>query len=124
MSILVIPIFILVLALPIAWFVSEFKSQKRSIRCSLGILSILCCFGVAWLAAQLVRLNYNAWYGFASKELIDTTISQIEAGRTDVVLHELKELQETFRPTYEYRAHYDELVKEAVQNMKESEETR
>ena len=84
----------------------------------------MCCFGVAWLAAQLVRLNYNAWYGFASKELADTTISQIEAARTDVVLHELKELQETFRPTYEYRAHYDELVKEAVQNMKQSGETR
>ena len=117
MSILVIPILLLVLVLPVAWFISEFKSDKRSTRCLLGSLAILCCFGVAWLAAQLCRLNYNAWYGSASKRLIDTTITQIESGDHEVLLRELKQLQADFRPTYENRAHYDELVKQSVERI-------
>ena len=125
MSILVIPILLLVLGLPVAWFVSEFKSQKRSVRCLLGTLAILSCFGVAWLAAQLCRLNYNAWYGTASKQLVDTTISQIEAGNNALLLKELKQLQEDFKPTYEYRAHYDDLVKQSVERLeRESGKTR
>ena len=114
---------ICILAFPIAWLVSEFKSTRNP-RIVLGILAILSACGVAAVIGGLQRLNYNAWYGLASKELIDTTISQIETGRTDVVLLELKELQKQFQPTYEYRAHYDELVRKTVQEMKMSGETR
>ncbi len=118
MSILVIPILIIVVGLPIAWLVSEFRSNKRSIRCVLGILSILSCFGIAWLTAQFVRLNYNAWYGFAFKSLIDASIEKMENGKTDVVLKELKILQDKFQPTYENRANYNELVTEAADKIK------
>lgn len=112
-----------VLGFPIAWLVAEFKAGRLA-RIVLGILAILSACGIAAIIGGLQRLSYNAWYGFASKELVDATVSQIEAGRTDVVVLHLKELQNQFKPTCEYRAHYDELVRETVQKMKESGNTR
>ncbi len=65
-----------------------------------------------------IATNYNAWYGSASKDLIDTTITQIEDGNIDHVMSVLRRLNLDYHPTYENRANYDELVKEAVSLMK------
>jgi hypothetical protein len=62
-------------------------------------------------------LNANAWYGFATKELIDATVVELDQGNQDRVLASLKHLREQFHPTYENRARYDELVKVAVAEM-------
>ena len=118
MSITITPILIIIIALPIAWLISEFKTDKRSIRCSLGILAILSCFGVAWVTAQLVRLNYNAWYGSSSKSLIDSVIEKLEDKDIETTLQELKKLQEEYRPTYESKAHYNELIDKTVKRLK------
>ena len=115
---IIIPV-VCVIGFPIAWLISEFKSTRRT-RVILGILAILSATGVAAIVGLLQRLNYNAWYGFASKDLIDTTVVHLEAGETDSVLRELKQLQGKFSPTYEGRAHYNELVDATVQDMKES----
>ncbi len=74
--------------------------------------------GVACLVGYLSRFNYNAWYGGASKDLIDTTITQLEDGKIDRVMSVLRRLNLDYQPTYENRAHYDELVNEAVSQMK------
>src|SRR4051794_20313355 len=110
-------VLILVVVLPFAWLTSEFQ-HRRWLRVILGTSAILLSFGVAYLVGSLARLNYNAWYGGATKELIDTTIGELEAGNTDLVLSSLKRLQANYRPTYESRANYDELVSEIAAEMR------
>jgi len=73
--------------------------------------------GVAYLVGHLSRWNYNAWYGCASKDLVETTVTQIEDGNIDRVMSVLRRLNLDYRPTYENRAHFDELVSEAVSQM-------
>jgi uncharacterized membrane protein YcjF (UPF0283 family) len=101
---------------PITWFVSEFQ-ERRWLRLVLGTSAILLCFGVAFLVGSLERFNSNAWFGLASKELIDTTITELEAGHNDRVLQSLKGLQGQYAPTYENRARYDHLIEQAVKQM-------
>src|SRR4051812_42704454 len=110
-------VLILTIVMPIAWFASEFQ-DRRWLRLMLGTAAVLLSFGVAFLVGSLQRLNYNAWYGGATKGLIDTTISQLEAGHMDRVLLSLKDLQSKYEPTYENRAHYDTLVTATVEDMK------
>ncbi len=109
----------LVLGIPIAWFVSEFKGGRR-LRLILGCLAILLSFGVAGLVGWAERFNSNAWFGGASKNLIDTTIAELEAGNRDGVLRSLKTLQQEYAPTYENRAGYDVLIEQTVAQMRSS----
>lgn len=74
-------------------------------------------FFVAVGVGSLERLNANAWYGNASKNLIDTTIEEMERGDTDRLLKELKILQKQFQPTYENRARYDKLIEEFISRL-------
>jgi hypothetical protein len=110
----------LVIGVPVGWFISEFHSP-RWVRLLLGCLSISLCFGVAFLAGCLTELNYNAWFGSATKDLIDVTIAELDAGREHEVTTALKRLQEKYVPTYENRARYDVLVKETVREMQKGE---
>lgn len=105
------------IGLPVGWFISEFKS-KRPVRIGLGIVSILLSFAVAWLVGTLQRLNYNAWYGAAAKDLVDAVVAKIELGDTDKVLAALKEFQSAYSPTYENRASFDKLAEDAAKRMK------
>lgn len=105
--------------LAVAWFISEFKGSTR-LRLTLGILAIITLTIVGCLATLIInQLNYNAWYGFATKELVDQTIEGIESNRTDIVLSELKRFQSEYHPTYENRAQYVPLVEETTKRMKE-----
>jgi hypothetical protein len=110
-------VLLIVVALPIAWLASEF-GRRRPIRIALGVAAIASTMGVAYIVGDLSRWNYNAWYGGASKELIDTTVTQIEDGNIDRVMSVLRRLKLDYRPTYENRAHYDELINEAVSKMR------
>lgn len=112
---------LLVVGLPIGWLASEFHAGRR-LRITLGVLSILMCFGVAWIAGSLTMFNANAWFGGASKSLIDSTLEELEAGNVTLVVEELRRLQEQYAPTYENRARYDRLVEETVQRMKSRHE--
>jgi hypothetical protein len=107
----------IVLLLPVAWLVAEIYGSRWQ-RVSLGILAILSSFAVAWLVGSLQMFSANAWFGNATKELVNTTVSELERGRTDQVLASLKELQNHYRPTYDTRSRYDELVDQAVKQMK------
>ena len=109
----------LAIGVPIAWFASEFQA-RRWLRLSLGSFAILLSFGIAALAGSLERFNSNAWFGAASKDLVDVTVAELEAGNRDGVLRSLKKLQQKYQPTYENRARYDFLIKETLAEMRTS----
>ncbi len=109
-----------VIALPLIWLRFEFTDQ-RGARISLGLAAIASSFLLAWFVGILSQFSYNSWYGIASKSLIDTMIVEIEDGNIDRVMGALRMLQIDYHPTYENRARYDELVKEAVRQMRPDE---
>lgn len=111
----------IVVLLPIAWLASEFGTS-RVLRLTLGLAAILSSFGVAYVVGELNRLNYNAWYGGATGDLISTMIAEIEDGNTDRVMKVLKRIDVDYKPTYETRAHYDEIIAAAVRQMKGEDE--
>jgi hypothetical protein len=106
----------LVIATPLGWFASEFQ-DRRWLRLVLGSAAILFCFGVAYLAGSLQVFNDSVWFGNASRELVHVTIHELQEGHTDRVVRSLQHLEAKYKPTYENRARYDELVKEAVAEM-------
>ena len=115
-ELLVFATFVLTIGLPIAWLVSEFQS-RRWLRIALGSGVLAMCFGVAFIAGSLDRFNSNAWYGHASLTLVETTVKQLETGKSTDVIQILKWLQSKFQPTYENRAGYDQLVNEYVERF-------
>ncbi len=100
-----------------AWLSFELKNSKCWIRITLGGLAILCSWGIAVMAAQIVRLNYNIWYSDATKKLIAVSIEKLEAGEKDLVIEKLKKLQDQLHSGYEHRGNYDELARKAVKDM-------
>jgi hypothetical protein len=108
---------VLLVGVPVAWFVAEFQG-RRWLRLVLGCLAILLSFGVAALVGWAERFNSNAWFGGASKNLIDTIITELEAGNRAGVLLSLKALQQDYSPTYENRASYDVLIEQTVAQMR------
>ena len=112
-------VLVLVVLLPLAWFASEFQSRVW-LRLTLGCLAILLSFGVAWVVGSLDRLNSNAWYGAATKDLVQNTILQLEAGNSERVLTELRSLRSEFHPSYEDRCDYDRLVAVYVSRLSDN----
>jgi hypothetical protein len=108
----------IIIALPIAWLASEFRGS-RTLRITVGILAIGVTATSIWaLSSVLTRFNYNAWYGGATGNLISTSLKQIEDGHLDRVLKVWRGLDQQYHPTYENRAHYDELVEQATARMR------
>lgn len=107
-----------IVALPIAWLISEFRGG-RALRILLGVLAMGIGMLCAWaLNSVLTRFNYNAWYGGATGDLISTSLQQIEDGQLDRVLTVWRALNQQYQPTYENRARYRELVEEATRRMR------
>ena len=109
---------LLVVLLPVAWLVTEFRWGKK-VRVALGIASLLATLTVAVIVGSFQRLNYNAWYGDATARLVAKTLDGLEAGERDRVVRMLRQLQTQFEPTYEHRAHYDELVNAVLKSYQE-----
>ena len=111
-----IAMLMVVLAIIIAWAVGEAKGLPVLRRCAAaGFLLIAVLTGAA--VGSLNGLNYNAWYGGATRDLMDETIRQLERGNAKVVTETWTAMRADFSPTYENRARYDELVKKAVAVM-------
>jgi hypothetical protein len=118
MSPLGVLLVVVVTAVPIAWIVSEFRSS-RMLRIALGVLTIGVVATSVWgVTALLTRFNYNAWYGSATGDLVSTSLQQVEDGHLERVLTVWRGLDRLYRPTYENRARYDELVEEATARMR------
>lgn len=112
-------ILFLVIALPIAWLVSEFK-DNRVARIALGTSAIAMSIGVAYGVGKLDRLQSNVYFSTATKDLIQNTIIELENGRPDIVLTELRTLRDDFQPTYETRDDYDVLVDRYIHAISDS----
>lgn len=112
-------ILLLVIVLPIAWLASEFQTS-RATRIILGIAAILMSFGVASIVGSLERFRSNTYFGSATKDLVQNTIKELEAGNTERVLSELRRLRSEYNPTYETRGRYADLVSEYVQRVSEN----
>jgi hypothetical protein len=50
-------VLLIVIALPVAWFASEF-GKRRPLRIALGIASIASAMGVAYIGGQLAGCQY------------------------------------------------------------------
>lgn len=108
---------IIIIGLPIAWLVSEFRGG-RVLRIALGLLAIG-VVATCWALSTIVsRFNYNAWYGGATGDLISTSLHEIEDGNLDRVLRVWRGLDQQYHPTYENRARYKQLVEEATRRMR------
>lgn len=103
--------------MPIAWFCSEF-GDRRYLRIILGVVAIAMSIGVAYVVGHLSQLSYNYSYGDATRELVDTAVHEIEDGNLDRVMNVLRRVKLDYRPTYQNRANYDEIVRDAVEQMK------
>ena len=85
--------------------------------CGIGAFVFALLVGV--IVGVLQRLQYNADYGFSSKELFEQTVLSLKNGKTDEVLKEYEKLSEVYSPTYENRANFDEVVNAAAESLKE-----
>jgi glucan phosphoethanolaminetransferase (alkaline phosphatase superfamily) len=113
---MLLAILCLVILLPLCWLLSEFQ-DRQWLRILVGVAALSMSYFVAYIVGALTELNYNANYGAASAELIQTVIGSIESGNDAALLRELKQLQKQYHPTYENRASYDQLVQDFVDRM-------
>jgi hypothetical protein len=112
-------ILFLVVTFPIAWLISEFI-DNRGARITLGVCAIAMSIGVAFIVGKLDRLRSNIYFSKATKDFIQNTIIELENGKSDVVLTELRALRDDFRPTYETRDDYDVLVDRYIHSISDS----
>ncbi|MFO1438867.1 MAG: hypothetical protein U1F81_11185 [Verrucomicrobiaceae bacterium] len=104
--------------LPIAWFVAEFRASI-AVRRTLGVITILWSFGVAALVGILQDISANSYFTAASKELLEGSVQQLRAGKTEAVLREWSRANDAFSPTYENRGRYLQIVQSAIEGMKQ-----
>jgi len=109
----------LFVAVPISWLVSEFWNH-RSLRIILGIAAIATTtFCVCETRCMLDRISYNECFSRATKNLVQTSIEQIEAGHSDRVLKVWRDVNARYYPSYEEPpAGYVKLVETATAQMK------
>ena len=113
----IVILLVITAALPIAWLVADFRSSAK-VRRILGVVAILWSFAVAAFVGALQQFNANSYFTSASKNLLESSVQQLRAGKTDAVIRELSRANEQFNPTYENRARYRQIVDEAIEGMK------
>jgi len=116
-SMQIVILVIITAALPIAWLVADFRCRPM-VRRILGVVAILWSFGVAALVGGLQNFNANSYFTSASKDLLEASVRQLLAGRTDAVIREWSHANDAFHPTYENRARYKQIVDQAIEGMK------
>jgi hypothetical protein len=104
---------LLAIILPTAWLLSEFQ-PRRWLRLVLGVFCLGFGLPIAFGAGGVLqRFNDNALYGAATADLVDTTISQLEARNSDRVLSELRHFRDKYQPSYEsHVGRYEEQIRE------------
>jgi hypothetical protein len=104
--------------LPIAWIMADFRGSALRRRV-IGALALLWSFGIAYMVGVLQQFDANAYYTSHTKELLDASISQHQAGRSEAVIREWTRARDAFHPAYENRGGYREIVAEAIEGMKQ-----
>jgi hypothetical protein len=101
------------LILVLLWLGSEFQPRVWP-RLVLGTLCLVIGVPIAFIAGTILqRFNDNARFGAATRELVDATINQLEAGHADRLTPELRRFRDHYEPSYETSAErYAEEVRE------------
>jgi hypothetical protein len=105
---------IIALVLPTIWLVAEIKG-KVVVRRIFGALTIVSACLIGWGVGMLQQLNYNAWYGHASKKLLEGIAASLPPDLPE--RRALEEGAQKFQPTYENRAHYDLTVDSILESL-------
>lgn len=113
----IIILLIITATLPIAWLIAEFRASV-AVRRTLGVTTILWSFGVAAMVGTLQNFNANSYFTAATKDLLETSVQHLRAGKTEAVLREWARANDEFSPTYENRARYKQIVEQAIEGMK------
>lgn len=105
------------------WIWSEFH-ESRWAGISVGACLIAIVFLLTFLITRAVeRMQSNAWFGGATQELVSATVNALESGEQEIVIKALRELEESYRPTYEHRqgdADYVDVVKRTVTAIRQN----
>ncbi len=107
------------LALPIGWFISELRA-KDPLRLALGLFAIAATtFFVSSLVCFFTHMSYNQEFGYATKDLIETSVKEVDDGHLERVLKVWRGLDRQYDPTYEtHHPAYSDLVTEAAARMR------
>lgn len=87
-------LFVVIFAL---WVAAELY-WSAGVRIGMGATAISMCCALAFLigvAAQYA--NSSLWFGEMSRELVDASVDELEQGRSEAVLHALRELRDGYR---------------------------
>ena len=104
------------MALPVCWIVAELRGSP-GVRRLLGVATILWSFGVPGLTGTLTQFNANSYFTASTKDLLEASVQQLRAGRSEVVLREWARADEAFVPTYENRGRYALIDRQAIDGM-------
>lgn len=107
---------------PALYIIGEIKA-KRSLRMLSFIILVPTAVITGWIVGMMAKFNYNAWYGSSTKQLIDEINIQLKIGNQEQVRAVLTELSDMYHPTYENRAHYNELADKAVQKLRDADDS-
>jgi hypothetical protein len=112
-------IMIATILLPVGWLTADIWGSPLARRC-FGVIALLVLPTVAFLFGSMIEhFNSTAEFSFASKDLLECSLQQMQAGRNDVVQREWKRMIEEYQPSYENRGRYREVVEEAIERMKQ-----
>jgi hypothetical protein len=109
----------LTVAVPIGWLISELRA-KDPLRIALGVFAIAATtFFVSSLVCYFTHMYYNQEFGYATKDLIETSLKEIEDGQLERVVKVWRGLNQQYDPTYEtHHPAYSALVNEATARMR------
>ncbi len=112
-------ILIAAILLPIGWLLADIWGSPL-VRRGLGVIAILMTSTVAYLFGSIIEhFNSTADFSHASKDLLECSVQQMQAGKSNVVQREWKRMIEEYQPSYENRGRYREVVDEAIERMKQ-----
>jgi len=111
MLVLLIPI-----ALFAAWVVLEYSSRVRMRRVVGGLLGLFAMLAF-FIANALLRFDANSYCNLAAYRLLDTSVKQLERGRTEAVLRAWKYANSRIDTGYERLSNFQGIVDQAVSEM-------
>lgn len=105
--------------LPIGWLLADIWGSPL-MRRGLGVIAILMSSTVAFLFGSIIEhFNSTTYFSSASKDLLECSVQQMQAGKSDVVQREWKRMIEEYQPSYENRGRYREVIEESIERMKQ-----
>ncbi len=105
------------LVLAAAWWIAELRA-KAMIRRVLGVLLVALLVINITYVRDLERFSANSDFTSAGKDLLETSLQHLQQGRSDAVIREWSKANDRFGATYENRGGFVEVVKDAVDGMR------